>query len=442
MNRRKKYRFLICALLFVSLAGLGFVSIEALKAQIPDTLFLEEGDAAPEVLPYPLSLLVEEHFVSEKGDGEGSSHAGSAVQQKERKRINPESEAVLEADVLLQEKGNVPASSSRTVEYTLFGKIPLKTVSAQVADPPEVYAGGIPIGIYLRTNGVLVVGTGEIRGLDGSLCCPADRIVKSGDYIKAVNGRVLSTKEDLVACVSQSAGANLVLDIERDGEEIKLKISPVLDETGTYRAGIWARNDTQGIGTLTFVDEEGRFGALGHGISDIDTGERMEISGGTLYSAEVISIVKGKQGIPGELAGLIHYNEGYKIGTIEENSANGIYGTVSGFPLLADQLQRYKVAYRQSVEKGPASILCSIDGRTREYQVEIEEVRLNGSDINKGMILRVTDPELLELTGGIVQGMSGSPIIQNGKLIGAVTHVFVQDSTKGYGIFIENMLGL
>lgn len=442
MNRRKKYRFLICALLFVSLAGLGFVSIEALKAQIPDTLFLEEGDAAPEVLPYPLSLLVEEHFVSEKGDGEGSSHAGSAVQQKERKRINPESEAVLEADVLLQEKGNVPASSSRTVEYTLFGKIPLKTVSAQVADPPEVYAGGIPIGIYLRTNGVLVVGTGEIRGLDGSLCCPADRIVKSGDYIKAVNGRALSTKEDLVACVSQSAGANLVLDIERDGEEIELKISPVLDETGTYRAGIWARNDTQGIGTLTFVDEEGRFGALGHGISDIDTGERMEISGGTLYSAEVISIVKGKQGIPGELAGLIHYNEGYKIGTIEENSANGIYGTVSGFPLLADQLQRYEVAYRQSVEKGPASILCSIDGRTREYQVEIEEVRLNGSDINKGMILRVTDPELLELTGGIVQGMSGSPIIQNGKLIGAVTHVFVQDSTKGYGIFIENMLGL
>lgn len=442
MNRRKKYRFLICALLFVSLAGLGFVSIEALKAQIPDTLFLEEGDAAPEVLPYPLSLLVEEHFVSEKGDGEGSSHAGSAVQQKERKRINPESEAVLEADVLLQEKGNVPASSSRTVEYTLFGKIPLKTVSAQVADPPEVYAGGIPIGIYLRTNGVLVVGTGEIRGLDGSLCCPADRIVKSGDYIKAVNGRALSTKEDLVACVSQSAGANLVLDIERDGEEIELKISPVLDETGTYRAGIWARNDTQGIGTLTFVDEEGRFGALGHGISDIDTGERMEISGGTLYSAEVISIVKGKQGIPGELAGLIHYNEGYKIGTIEENSANGIYGTVSGFPLLADQLQRYEVAYRQSVEKGPASILCSIDGRTREYQVEIEEVRLNGSDINKGMILRVMDPELLEQTGGIVQGMSGSPIIQNGKLIGAVTHVFVQDSTKGYGIFIENMLGL
>ena len=150
--------------------------------------------------------------------------------------------------------------------------------------------------------------------------------------------------------------------------------------------------------------------------------------------------MKGTQGSPGELSGVIHYKEGYRIGVIEENNSNGIYGTISGFPLLAEHLTKYETANRQEVTIGKASILCLAGGTTRAFEIEIEEPRMNGKNINKGMVLRVTDPELLELTGGIVQGMSGSPTLQNGRIVGAVTHVFVNNPEKGYGIFIEDML--
>lgn len=422
MNIRQKYRIFVCCLLAVSIIGLGFAAWTALCGAIPDRLILAEAGEVPDLFSYPLNAFIEE-----------SVEVNAGMEKKESV-----SEACAES--VSRPSSASDAAKHYEITYSLFGKIPLKTVSASVVKPVEVYAGGMPIGIYLRTNGVLVVDTGTICATDGTKCCPAENIVRSGDYIKSINGESLSTKEELIACIGRSGGQDLVLLVERNGEEVELKVSPVLDEDGIYRAGIWVRNDTQGIGTLTYVDEEGHFGALGHGISDVDTGELMEIEDGVLYDAEVISIVKGKQGTPGELAGVIHYSEGYKIGVIEENNRNGIYGTVSGFPLLAEQMSRYEVAYRQSVHTGPAVILCSVDGVCRKYEVEIEEVRLNGEDVNKGMILRVTDPELLELTGGIVQGMSGSPIIQDGKLIGAVTHVFVQDSTKGYGIFIENML--
>lgn len=480
MNARRKYRIFLCFLLALSLLGLGFGSWAALRDWIPDHLTVEERGETPGLFPYPVSLFVtgrvadpdsesraegakfgsgearqaEDSGVTnekEKWNGAGeeshgngeSGPAGTGQAEKNREAI----QAVDQGGVYQTDSGSQALRGSESlpaadysIEYSLFGKIPLKTVSATVAEPQELYAGGMPIGIYLQTDGVLVVGTGTITGADGKSCCPAENIVKSGDYIKSVNGQSLSTKEELVECVSSSGGADLILQVERDGEEIQVKIHPVQDENGSYRAGIWVRNDTQGIGTLTYVDQEGRFGALGHGISDVDTGTLMEITDGTLYNADVVSIVKGQQGTPGELSGVIHYSEGYKIGIIEENCANGIYGTISGFPLLADNLTKYETAYRQSVKTGPAAILCSIGGERKEYQVEIEEIRLNGKDVNKGMVLCVTDPELLELTGGIVQGMSGSPIIQNGRIIGAVTHVFVNDPTKGYGIFIENML--
>ena len=254
------------------------------------------------------------------------------------------------------------------------------------------------------------------------------------------DGKTLETKEELIDCLGMSGGKSVQLQVERDGERITCSVAPVLDESGAYRAGVWVRNDTQGIGTLTYVDEDGHFGALGHGISDIDTGTILAIDGGTLYDADVVSVVRGQEGAPGELAGVIHYSEGYKIGTIEKNQQNGIYGTISGFSLLADKMEQYEVAYRQSVTTGPAQILCTIGECCEAYAVELKEVRRTGGDVNKGIILEVTDEKLLARTGGIVQGMSGSPIIQDGKLIGAVTHVFVNDPKKGYGIFIEDML--
>lgn len=199
------------------------------------------------------------------------------------------------------------------------------------------------------------------------------------------------------------------------------------------------RDNTQGIGTLTFVDEDGRYGALGHGISDIDTGKLLKIESGALYQAEILGVQKGSNGNPGELAGLIRYDSDRVIGSIKKNGENGIYGNFTG-PLDQITLMRMPMAYKQELETGPAQILCCVDGQVSAYDAEIVKIDLNHEDTNKSFVIHVTDQELIDKTGGIVQGMSGSPVIQNEKFAGAVTHVFVQDSTSGYGIFAETML--
>ena len=182
------------------------------------------------------------------------------------------------------------------------------------------------------------------------------------------------------------------------------------------------------------------YGALGHGISDVDTGELLEIQNGALYQAQILGIQKGAKGSPGELSGLIRYEPGKIIGSIETNSKNGIYGHFTGDRKSPISLKKMPVGYKQEVTEGEASILCCVEDEVKEYQAEITKIDMNHSDTNKSFVIRVTDPKLLSVTGGIVQGMSGSPVLQNGKIIGAVTHVFVQDSTSGYGIFIENMM--
>lgn len=425
---RKKYRRIVCVLLFFSLLALIFCGWAVIRSMIPDQLQVESTEEMPDIFHNALDAWVISELVT------NASEESAVIEAADQAGENLT--AALPGSSI-----SANGAGSYEISYSLFGKIPLKTVSVEVAERKSVYAGGTPIGIYLETDGVFVVDTGAIMTGDGGSCCPAENIVQSGDYIKAVNGETVSTKEELIACVETSGGEPLVLDVERQDENISLRIVPVKDSTGTYKAGIWVRNNTQGIGTLTYVDEDGNFGALGHGISDVDTGGLLEIQGGTLYSADVISVVKGAEGAPGELSGIIHYSDGYKIGTIRENSKNGIYGRVSGFSLLGQDMKLYETALKQEVEEGAATILCTINDSCQEYEVEITEVRLNGSDVNKGMVIRVTDSGLLELTGGIVQGMSGSPILQNGRIVGAVTHVFVNDPTKGYGIFIENMLG-
>ena len=394
MNARQKYRRFVCFLLVLSILALGCCGVEVIRDQIPDQMKISDQEEIPELFHPVFTDLVKS-----------------------------------------QKKGEY------TLSYRLFGKIPLKTVEVTVVPRKKVYAGGTPIGIYLETDGVLVIDTGTITGKDGRECCPAENIVRSGDYIQEVNGEKVSTKEELIACIGKNNGDDLVLEVDRKGEQVRLSVTPVLDQEGKYRAGIWVRNDTQGIGTLTYLEEDGSFGALGHGISDVDTGELLDVKGGTLYDADVVSVVKGKQGIPGELSGVIHYSEGYKIGEIEKNEKNGIFGKVSSLPALVRDTELYEVAHKQEVQTRKASILCSVDGACKEYEIEIKEIRVNGKDVNKGMVIEVTDPELLEKTGGIVQGMSGSPIIQNGRIAGAVTHVFVNNPAKGYGIFLENMMG-
>ena len=259
-----------------------------------------------------------------------------------------------------------------------------------------------------------------------------------------MDGIAIMSKDDLISCVKNCNGNAITLTVNRNGESLEESLYPVEVENGEYKLGIWVRDDAQGIGTMTYVKADGSFGALGHGVSDVDTGKLLEASSGKLYPAKILSIVKGESGSPGGLSGVIEYQESHMLGTIQTNCEQGIYGTASDE--LYGLCEEYccdaymDIAFKQEVELGAAQVRCEIDGVIQDYQIQITKLDNSPGNVNKGMEIRVVDEALLQETNGIVQGMSGSPILQNGKLIGAVTHVFVNDSTKGYGIFIENML--
>lgn len=316
----------------------------------------------------------------------------------------------------------------------------VKEVSVQVVEKKKVIPGGIPIGIYLETEGVYVVGTGEVASSDGLSYEPAYQVVQTGDYILAVNGKRISDKDELIDCVQQNQSDTVILKLLRNSEEIQVRMNAVQTAENEYKLGIWVKDDIQGIGTLTYITEDHQFGALGHGITDSDTGELLETSGGSLYDTSILEIVRGERGTPGEISGMITYSDRHIRGQIEENTRAGIYGVTDQSLLQEINTAPVDVAFKQEILPGTAYIRSSISGELKEYAVEIQEIRLNEDDVNKGMVFKVTDPELLELTGGVIQGMSGSPILQNGKLVGAVTHVFVNDPTKGYAIFAETML--
>ena len=332
---------------------------------------------------------------------------------------------------------------SYKVGVKLFGLLELKEMKVNVVDTDYAVPCGIPVGIYLKSKGVMVIGTGKITDGNGQETEPANGILQSGDYIEQVNGEPLDTKEQLIEAVNQAGrdGTRTVeLTIRRDGQKMDVSMETVADQDGTYKLGAWVRDDTQGIGTMTYMDLNGHFGALGHGISDADTGQVVSIEGGTLYETQIMGIEKGTIGKPGVMSGVIYYGPQSQLGTINGNTEEGIFGTAGEKLQNRIQAEALPIGYRQDVHPGPALIRSSVSGTVTDYEIEILKVDYSTDHKSKGMVIKVTDPELLSLTGGIVQGMSGSPIIQDGKLIGAVTHVFVQDSSKGYGIFIENML--
>ncbi len=340
------------------------------------------------------------------------------------------------------EKADVDTSQvgSYQVDYKLFGLLPFKTVSVDVMANSLVVPCGMPAGIYVETDGVLVVDCAEVTSLSGVAACPAKSILKAGDYITSADQTPVSRKSQLVEAVSESQGKEMTLGVRRNGEEFQVRITPAQVAPGEYKLGVWVRDNTQGIGMVTYVTGDGRFGALGHGISDSDTGQLMETSRGLLYDTDILSVIRGREGTPGELVGYIDYHARYVKGRIDGNTPEGIFGQANEQLLSEAVAKPVQICLKQDVKTGPATILTSVDGEVKEYDVEIEEVNLRGEEENKGMVIRVTDGRLLSQTGGIVQGMSGSPILQNGKLAGAVTHVFVKDPTKGYGVFIENML--
>lgn len=312
--------------------------------------------------------------------------------------------------------------------------------STSSAENNTVLLGGMPVGIYMETDGVMVLNTEKIEGIDGEEHEPAADVVESGDYITAVNHQEISGKADLLNAVEQIDGDDVVLTLRRGEDTMDKMISPIEYEPGQYKLGIWVRDNVQGLGTITFLTEQSRFGALGHGISDTDTNMLMTIDNGRVYRTSIQDITKGYSGSPGTMEGIIVYNKYNILGTIDKNTEAGIYGTIDKIDELFDEQIPIETATKDEIEIGDAKIRCYIDNEIKEYDIRVTDIDMSSSEINKGLVIQVTDPELLEKTGGIIQGMSGSPIIQNGKLIGAVTHVFVQDSTKGYGIFIENML--
>ena len=333
----------------------------------------------------------------------------------------------------------VSQNGSYQIRCKWLGVLPLKTIKVHTVEKQEVLVSGSPVGIYMETKGILVIDSGEITDRDGIRRTPAEHIIQSGDYICEIDGKVLTGKRQLMQLVRENQGEPMELQVIRHQETIKLEMTPVETEDGSYKLGIWVRDNIQGIGTLTYVEPNGTFGALGHGISDADTGERLEISDGDLYRADILSIRKGTAGTPGELRGVINYREENRIGTICGNSQYGIRGQMEPGK-YTESMKKIPTGLKQEIQTGKAEIRCDIGDGIREYQCEILEIDSNARDTNKCFVLRITDDDLLFRTGGIVQGMSGSPVLQNGKLIGAITHVFVNDPTKGYGIFIENMM--
>ena len=303
-----------------------------------------------------------------------------------------------------------------------------------------VLLGGMPVGIYMETDGVMVLSTESLEGVDGEEHEPAAGIVRPGDYITAVNEKEISGKSELLEAVDDLDSGSVVLTLRRSGETMDVRIRPVECAPDDYKLGIWVRDNVQGLGTVTFLTEQSRFGALGHGIHDTDTNVLMTISDGTLYKTSIQDVIRGADGSPGTMEGIIVYNNYNVLGTIDKNTEAGIYGTVDRIDELFEEQIPIETASAGEIVTGDALMRCFVDNEVKDYKIQVTDIDTSGSEINKGLVIQVTDPELLEKTGGIIQGMSGSPIIQNGKLIGAVTHVFVQDSTKGYGIFIENML--
>jgi stage IV sporulation protein B len=257
-----------------------------------------------------------------------------------------------------------------------------------------------------------------------------------------MDGVAISDKKQIKEYVENSMGKEIIFQVSRHDELIQVKIKPQKDENNVYKMGAWLRDSAQGIGTMTYIDSEKRFGALGHGINDMDTGELLKLGTGLLYHTEIVAVKRGEKGSPGELTGVIEYRPEQVSGVITDNTVQGIYG-VANDELLSEYIsgEAIPIALKQEVTTGPAQILCTIDGEAKYYDIEIIKLSPSNEALNRQISLKVTDEELLSLTGGIVQGMSGAPIIQDGKFVGAVTHVLVQDSTKGYGIFIEDMVG-
>lgn len=382
-------------------------------ARLPDALVMDAGSVAGVEVSLPLSAELAE-------DG------GKAIATLEQTRGSA-------VNLTAGEE-----SGTAQVIFRLLGLIPVKTMTVTVEQPRTLIPGGKTLGVALKTSGVVVVGASDL----GRSASPARQAgILPGDVIQTVNGAPVEDPAALSSSLSDGSQAHL--GVLRNGENMDFEVTPQVDpRDGAYKLGVWVRQSTAGVGTLTYYDPESReYGALGHAITDVDTGVVFPVGEGAVYENEVVRVTRGEEGAPGELTGEFFEDE-IVLGGIERNTEYGVFGEAEG-DLTEDLLypEGLPVARRDEVHTGKAQILSTIDGsRVRAYDCEIEKLYNQSLPATRSMVVHITDPELLSATGGIVQGMSGSPILQDGKIVGAVTHVFVSDPTRGYGVYIEWML--
>lgn len=309
------------------------------------------------------------------------------------------------------------------------------TVSAENA-PRELIPGGMAFGVKYYSKGAIVIGVCDVETASGLASPARDAGLTTGDIITSAGGSEIGMLEDLLELVEECGGQKIEIEYTRENQTQTTVVTPVIDRTtNAYRIGVWVRDSTAGIGTITFIDAKtNRFGGLGHGINDSSTGMLMPFGKGSIVEVTVTGVTKGRKSLPGELKGEFGSED---IGTLSSNTEAGVFGTYHSLPKSLSS--PVPVASKAELKAGKATVRTAVDGTVREYEIEIEEI-YRDSGRTKNFLIHVTDDRLLGITGGIVQGMSGSPILQNGKLVGAVTHVLVNDPTRGYGIYIENML--
>lgn len=399
--KKYSYRKLLIILFMLNLFAIAVFYIKYCKSQLPNTIHIKKGEKISLCYNIPASATINNQKIK------------------------------LNRTFIFQKC----SSGQYEMKTSLFGAIPLKKIKVKVVDGQKVIPSGQVVGIYVETNGLLVIDTDGFTGENGVDHAPSKNKLYRGDYIKKIDGADVLSKKQFIEKINQSDGNSVTLTVSRRSKVLKIKIKPEFSKTDhMYKIGAWIRDNTQGIGTMTYIKKDS-FGGLGHGIYDMDTGKLLKIKGGFLLTPQIYSIKKGKSGTPGEIVGSIEYKEENIIGSIKKNTEKGIYGTVSD-----TESKAYEIGYRQDVKKGKAYILSNLTGSMKKYEIRISKVVPSDTDVLKSMEIEVTDKRLLNLTNGIIQGMSGSPIIQDGKLIGAVTHVFVDDTTKGYAILMETMI--
>lgn len=301
------------------------------------------------------------------------------------------------------------------------------------------------VGLKLYTKGVLVIGMSEIDGIDGKTYEPYKNTgIAEGDLIKEVDKIKIDSSEDLVKILDNSKGKNIEIKYQKNNSEFTTTITPILTKENKYMIGLWVRDAACGIGTLTYYDKENNsFGTLGHGLIDVDTGKLLNVKNGEIVTSKIISIVKGERNKAGEIRGII--DEGVKIGEIEKNTLIGVYGNVTNEDYIKKiVLSEVNVAGRNEIKIGKAKAICQLenDKKPEEYDIEIKKIYKANSKDNKSMLIKITDERLIEKTGGIIPGMSGTPIIQNGKFIGAITNVLVSNPEMGFAIFADLMINM